>query len=107
LLYLTVMDNSKKFYAILANTLIAGIINTVVWFAVTFFVYLETRSVLTTSVMAGVYVSTIALSGLFLGSLVDRFKKKTAIFISSCLSLFFIQPHFLSMLSHSKTLLLA
>src|SRR5690606_24962526 len=38
-------------------------------------------------VMAGVYLGTVALSGFFLGSLVDRFRKKTAMLISSICSL--------------------
>jgi DHA3 family multidrug efflux protein-like MFS transporter len=78
----------KTFYAILANSLTAFLTNTFVWFAVTFWVYLETKSVVATSVMAGVYLGTVALSGFFLGSLVDRYKKKTAMILSSICSLF-------------------
>lgn len=88
------MSNNKIFYALLANSLAAGILNTVVWFAVTFWVYLETRSVLTTSVMAGVYVLTVALSGVFLGSLVDRFRKKTSMLVSSTITLCFYAAAF-------------
>ena len=78
---------TKTFYAILANSLVAALTNNFVWFAVTFWVYLQTQSVLATSVMAGVYVGTVALSGFFLGSLVDRYKKKTAMLLSSLCSL--------------------
>ena len=81
------MNNTKTFYNVLINALIANTTNTVMWFAVTFWVYLETKSVLTTSVMAGVYVVTVALSGLFLGTIVDHTKKKHAMFISSIGSL--------------------
>jgi DHA3 family multidrug efflux protein-like MFS transporter len=77
----------KGFYAILANSLVASVTNTYVWFAVTFWVYLETKSVLVTSLMAGIYVGTVALSGFFLGSLVDRYKKKNVMLLSSCCSL--------------------
>ncbi|GAB3948138.1 MFS transporter [Spirosoma harenae] len=73
----------KTFYAVLANSLAASLTNNFVWFAVTFWVYLETKSVVATSVMAGVYSGTVALSGFFLGSLVDRYKKKTAMMLSS------------------------
>ncbi|MDQ4077019.1 MAG: MFS transporter, partial [Chloroflexota bacterium] len=76
----------RTFYAILANTLAASLINTFVWFAVTFWVYLETKSVIATSVMAGVYTTTIALSGFYLGSLVDRYHKKTVMMLSSSIS---------------------
>jgi DHA3 family multidrug efflux protein-like MFS transporter len=77
----------KVFYAVLANSLVASVTNTFVWFAVTFWVFLQTRSVLATSVMAGIYFGTVALSGFFLGSLVDRYRKKTAMLISSIGSL--------------------
>jgi MFS transporter, DHA3 family, multidrug efflux protein len=77
----------RTFHAAVANTFVAGLTNTFVWFAVTFWVYLETRSVIATSVMAGVYLTTIAGSGFFLGSLVDRYRKKTVILLSSVCSL--------------------
>lgn len=77
----------KTFYAILANSLAASLTNTFVWFGVTFWVYLETQSVIATSVMAGVYTLTIAVSGFFLGSLVDRFPKKRVMLFSSACSL--------------------
>ncbi|QHV93672.1 MFS transporter [Spirosoma endbachense] len=77
----------KTFYVILANSLAASLTNNLVWFAVTFWVYLETKSVVATSIMAGVYTGTIAITGFFLGSLVDRYKKKTAMIVSSVGSL--------------------
>lgn len=78
----------KTFYAVLANSLAASLTNTFVWFAVTFWVYLETKSVIATSVMAGVYLLTVALSGFFLGSLVDRYKKRSVMILSSVASFF-------------------
>ena len=77
----------KTFYAALGNSLAAFLTNTFVWFAVTFWVFLETRSVIATAVMAGVYTSTVALSGFFLGSLVDRYPKKNVMLLSSVLTL--------------------
>jgi DHA3 family multidrug efflux protein-like MFS transporter len=76
----------KTFYTILVNSLAASIINNLVWFAVTFWVFLETQSVITTSVMAGIFTTTIALSGFFLGSLVDRYPKKLVMLLSSLVS---------------------
>jgi len=67
--------------------MVAFITNNFVWFAVTFWVYLETRSVIATSVMAGVFTLTIAFSGFFLGSLVDRYPKKRVMLLSSIVSL--------------------
>lgn len=77
----------KSFYAVLANSLAAALTNTFVWFAVTFWVYLETRSVLATSIMAGVYLATVAVSGFFLGSIVDRYRKKTSMMLSAICTL--------------------
>lgn len=77
----------KVFYSVLANSLAASVTNTFVWFALTFWVYLETKSVLATSFMAGIYIGTVALSGLFFGSLVDHHRKKKAMMISSICSL--------------------
>jgi DHA3 family multidrug efflux protein-like MFS transporter len=67
--------------------MVAFITNNFVWFAVTFWVYLETKSVIATSVMAGVFTLTIAFSGFFLGSLVDRYPKKRVMLLSSVASL--------------------
>jgi DHA3 family multidrug efflux protein-like MFS transporter len=78
----------KLFYAVLGNTVVASVVNTFVWFAVTFWVYLETKSVIATSVMAGVFLVTTALSGYLLGAIVDRYKKKAAMMLSSIISLF-------------------
>lgn len=78
---------TKLFYAVLANSLVVSITNTFVWYAVTFWVYLQTKSVLVTSVMAGMYLLTVATSGFLLGSLVDRYKKKTAMMLSGVSSL--------------------
>jgi MFS transporter, DHA3 family, multidrug efflux protein len=77
----------RTFYGLLANTLIAAVTNTLVWFALTFWVYLETRSVIATSVMAGIFTVTVAGSGFFLGSLVDRYNKKRVMLFSSLVSL--------------------
>jgi DHA3 family multidrug efflux protein-like MFS transporter len=77
----------RTFYAVLGNTLAAFLTNTFVWFAVTFWVYLETQSVIATSVMAGVYTLTVAGSGFFLGSLVDRYPKRLVMAGSSAGSL--------------------
>lgn len=77
----------KAFYHLLANTTIAGVINFTVWFAITFFVFLETRSVFATGMISGVYLVLTAASGIWFGSIVDHQKKKTAMLLSSVGSL--------------------
>lgn len=91
------------FYIILANSLVASFANTLVWFGVTHWVYLQTHSVLATSVMAGIYLVTVAISGFFLGSLVDRYRKKTALLISSVGSLILYALAYLIYLSTPAT----
>jgi DHA3 family multidrug efflux protein-like MFS transporter len=77
----------KTFHATLANSLAAFLTNNFVWFAVTFWVYLETKSVIATSIMAGIFTTTVALSGFYLGSLVDRYPKRRVMLLSSIFSL--------------------
>ena len=83
------------FYNALANSLAAFLINNFVWFAITFWVYLETRSVIATAIMAGIYTATVAFSGFLLGSLVDRYPKKTVMLLSSIWSLVLYSVAFL------------
>ncbi|KAI9132205.1 MFS transporter [Acaryochloris sp. CCMEE 5410] len=78
---------TKVFYAILVNSLVALLTNTFVWFAATFWVYLQTESVVAMSMMAGIYLITVSISGFFLGALVDSYFKKTVMLLSSFCSL--------------------
>jgi MFS transporter, DHA3 family, multidrug efflux protein len=91
----------RRFYAVLANTLVASVTNTFVWFAITFWVYLQTESVIATSVMAGIYLITVAFSGFFLGSIVDRYKKKVAMTVSGIASLVLYSLTFIVYITNS------
>lgn len=77
----------KAFYHLLANNLISSIVNFTVWFAITFYIYLQTRSVLATGIISGIYVAATALTGIWFGSLVDHHKKKTIMMVSSIVTL--------------------
>lgn len=77
----------RTFYHLLANNAIAGIVNFTVWFAITFFTYLQTQSVMATSIISGLYLVATALSGFWLGGVVDHNNKKTVMLISSVISL--------------------
>ena len=77
----------KTFYQLLANAIIANVTNMTVWFALIFFVYLETRSVIATSIISGIYLLAVALSGFWFGSLVDHYKKKYVMLLSGFVSL--------------------
>lgn len=77
----------KNFYKVLANALVAGVTTSFLWFAVTFWIYLETRSVIATSILGGLYMLLSAGLGLFFGTFVDHHKKKTAMLYAGIVSL--------------------
>lgn len=77
----------KTFYHLLGNTTIASITNYTVWFALTYYVYLETQSVFATSIIAGIYLVATSISGFWFGSIVDNHKKKQVMVASSLISL--------------------
>lgn len=81
------MNNYPVFYQILANNLLAGVTNNLVWFALTFWVYLETNSVLATSWIAGIFALASMAGGFIFGPIVDHERKKTALLHSSLISL--------------------
>jgi DHA3 family multidrug efflux protein-like MFS transporter len=68
---------NRLFYWILGNNLVANVTNFTVWFAVTFWVYLETHSVFATGMIAGIYLVFTAAFGIWFGSLVDHYPKRT------------------------------
>ncbi|MCR6672737.1 MFS transporter [Devosia ginsengisoli] len=80
---------TKPFHQILANNLVANITNFTVWFALTFWVFIETRSVFATGMIAGVYLVFTAGFGFWLGSIVDHNPKKLAMMGSSVVSFAF------------------
>lgn len=77
----------KTFYNVLLNTLVASVTNSFLWFALTFWAYLETQSVIVTGVIGGSFMILASLSALFFGSFVDHHKKKTAMLVSSVITL--------------------
>ncbi len=77
----------KTFYQILGNTVLANVTNMTVWFAMIFFIYLETKSVTATSIISGIYLVLTASLGIWLGSLVDHNKKKNVMILSGVISL--------------------
>mgnify|MGYP000980199511 CR=1 FL=1 len=73
----------KQFYRVLLNTLIANITTSFLWFALTFWVYLETKSVLATGIVGGSYMLMVALCSIWFGTIVDHQKKKRVMVLSS------------------------
>ncbi len=81
------MNKQRTFYHVLGNNLLAGITNNLVWFALTFWVYIETESVLATSWIAGTFAIAGMFGGFIFGPIVDRERKKFAMMQSSIMSL--------------------
>src|SRR5688572_32652877 len=74
------------FRRLLANTLVTGVTSTFLWFALTFWVYLETRSVVATGVIGGAFSISTALLGPAFGTFVDRHRKRTAILLTTAMA---------------------
>lgn len=79
----------KSFYNLLANSLIASVTTFFVWIGLIYWGYLETESVITTSVIGGLYLVSVVASGFWFGSIVDHNKKKHAMIGSSAVTLAF------------------
>ena len=80
-------EKLTAFYRLLVNSTVASILNYTVWFAIIFFVYLQTQSVFATAIISGIYLIVTALTGIWFGSIVDHHRKKQVMLISSWASL--------------------
>ena len=74
------------FKHLLLNTLVSGVTSTFLWFALTFWVYLETHSVVATGVIGGAYGIASAAIGPAFGTYVDHHRKHTAMVLATSLS---------------------
>ena len=81
-----VMNPMTVFYRLLGNTLATGVTSSFLWFALTFWVYLETRSVVATGVIGGAFSISSALIGPLFGTFVDRHRKHAAMMLSTAVS---------------------
>ncbi|WP_407075702.1 MFS transporter [Oryzobacter telluris] len=77
----------RTFRAVLGNTLVANVTSSYLWFALTFWAYLETRSVMATSIIGGGYMLFTAACGTFFGTFVDHHRKKQVMVVSSAVTL--------------------
>ncbi len=76
----------RAFANVLVNTLIANVTTSFLWFALTFWVYIETQSVLATGIIGGAYMLFIAFFSMVFGTIVDRNRKHSAMVLSSVVS---------------------
>ncbi len=75
------------FYRLLGVTLLVVTTNNFVWFALVFWAYLTTHSVISTSTLGGLFLVMTMVSGLWFGSLVDHHRKKSVMLGSSVATL--------------------
>lgn len=80
-------NGRRTFLQVLVNTAIANITTSYLWFALTFWVYLETRSVLATGVIGGAFMLLIAVFSIFFGTIVDRHRKHLVMVVASVVTL--------------------
>jgi DHA3 family multidrug efflux protein-like MFS transporter len=79
-------DNDRVFRRLLLNTLVSGVTSSFLWFALTFWVYLETRSVVATGVVGGAFSLCSAFVGPAFGTFVDRHRKHDAMVLATTVS---------------------
>ncbi len=77
----------RTFVHVLVNTAVANITTSYLWFALTFWVYLQTRSVLATGIIGGAYMLLLAVFGMVFGTVVDRHRKHRVMVLSALVTL--------------------
>jgi DHA3 family multidrug efflux protein-like MFS transporter len=76
----------RAFWALLLNTLVSGVTSSFVWFALIFWAYLETRSVVATGVIGAAYSLSMAFIGPVFGTYVDHHRKHAAMVLATAVS---------------------
>ncbi|MGM1017962.1 MAG: MFS transporter [Actinomycetota bacterium] len=76
----------RAFGNVLVNTLIANVTTSFLWFGLTFWVYIETQSVLATGIIGGAYMLFVAFFAMVFGTIVDRHRKHRVMLLSSAIS---------------------
>lgn len=74
------------FHRVLVNTVVANFATAFLWFGWSFWVYLETRSVLMNAIIGGSYMALMSITSIFFGVIVDRFRKKQVMVASSVIT---------------------
>ncbi|NYD53644.1 MFS transporter [Microbacterium pseudoresistens] len=76
-------SHMRSFFQVLVNTMVANVTTSFLWFALTFWVYLETRNVMATGIVGGAYMLLVAIFAMVFGTLVDRHRKRHVFVFSS------------------------
>jgi len=81
------VSGARTFAQVLINTAVANVTTSYLWFALTFWVYLETRSVLATGIIGGSYMLLVALFSMLFGTIVDRHRKHAVMVFAGAFTL--------------------
>jgi MFS transporter, DHA3 family, multidrug efflux protein len=82
----TSTEDMGAFHALLVNVLISGVTSTFLWFSLTFWVYLETHSVVASGIIGGSYGLASAAIGPAFGTYVDHHRKHAAMSLATLIS---------------------
>src|SRR5690606_26347098 len=96
----------RTFLQVLANTMVANVTTSFLWFALTFWVYLETKNVMATGIIGGAYMLLIAVFSILFGTLVDRHRKRAVLVFSSAVTAVAFLASWLLFLSQPEQALL-
>lgn len=77
----------KPFHHVLINTALANMTTSYLWFALTFWLYLETRNVAVSAVIGAGYMGLVALFSLLFGVIVDHNRKKKVMVFAAATTL--------------------
>lgn len=77
----------RTFLHVLVNTGVAGLTTNYLWFAVVFWVYLETQNIVASAVLSGGFMILLSVCSVWFGSLVDRYRKHLVMLLSAWCSL--------------------
>jgi DHA3 family multidrug efflux protein-like MFS transporter len=80
-------NGARTFGHVLVNTAAANVTTSFLWWALTFWVYIETQSVLATGIIGGAYMLLLAFFAMLFGSIVDRHRKHRVMVFSSVVTL--------------------
>ena len=79
-------DDERAFRQLVVNTLLSGVTSSFLWFALTFWVYLETKSVVATGIIGGAFGLAGAFIGPAFGTYVDHHRKHAAMMLATTVS---------------------
>lgn len=77
----------KPFHHVVVNTALANMTTSYLWFALTFWVYLETRNVAVSAVIGAGYMGFVSVFSLVFGTIVDHNRKKKVMVMAAVATL--------------------